>query len=133
MSIFICVLIIRFKTLYFCQKMNWKRNSIFHEKFNLIQFNWTCSSRLMLMFIRIYKNCFIFQDKPSLSFGRKLLKLEFYLLRFLENRIIVLFCKFLSDFQRFRKYRDKTFALLDLKVLFCIKMIASIWKKQLAK
>ena len=49
------------------------------------------------------------------SFWERLLKL-YYFVHFLKNGITVLYCKFLSRFQQFRKYRCKTFPLRDLTV-----------------
>ena len=54
------------------------------------------------------------------------------------------FCKFLSNYQRFRKRGDKNFSLLESEVVirkfkatmsvdFRVKITASIWKKQLTK
>ena len=55
-----------------------------------------------------------------------------------------IFCKSLSNYQRFRKREDKNFSLLESEVVsrkfkatmsvdFRIKITASIWKKQLTK
>ena len=73
-----------------------------------------------------------------------MLKLWYYLRNFYKNRIEILFCKFLSGIQPYKKYRDKTFPLKDSEVLskknkgspsaaFCMKITANIWKKQLSK
>lgn len=73
-----------------------------------------------------------------------MLKLWYYLRNFFKNRIEILFHKFLSGFQPYKKYRDKTFPLKDSEVLskknkgsppaaFCMKITANIWKKQLPK
>ena len=54
------------------------------------------------------------------------------------------FCKFLSNYQRFKKRRDKNISFLESEVVsrkfkatmsvdFRVKITASIWKKQLTK
>ena len=72
-----------------------------------------------------------------------MLKLQYYLLKFLENGVTALLCKVLPGFQRLRRCRHKSVSLLDLKGLgkeikaamlvgFHI-ITASIWKKKLTK
>ena len=108
----------------------------------LNQKQWICKPKLI--FIKIYKNRFSFQDIRSESFRKKLLKRWYHPLKFFKKRTIASFCKVLPVFQRFRRYRHKTFASWDLKVLgkkvkaampvgFFIKITANIWKKQLTK
>ena len=55
-------------------------------------------------------------------------------MKFLEKRIVALFCKGFSSFQRFRRYRHKTVSLKDLKVLdkkIKVTMAVGIHKKQM--